>query len=224
MSKTALLLVAAGRGERAKSELPKQWERLGDSRVIDHALAAFDGLVDIKVVVHHADDSEFLTFQESVLTCEGAQTRALSVKRGLEALAAHGDTETVLIHDAARALTPPAVIKDVLASLKTNKAAAPALAVTDALWRSALSDNGPQVAALQDRTGLFRAQTPQGFDFEAILSAHRTGDSTAADDVEIARAAGISVCITQGSEENFKITHPEDFARAQNLLKLRAST
>ena len=71
------------------------------------------------------------------------------------------------------------------------------------------------------RSGLFRAQTPQGFHFAPILSAHRRANSSAMDDVEVALQAGLQVAIVGGSEDNIKITYPEDFDRAANILKDR---
>ena len=70
----------------------------------------------------------------------------------------------------------------------------------------------------QDRSGLYAAQTPQGFDFAAILAAHRGHDGDAPDDVAIARAAGLPVTITAGDPDNLKITHAGDFARAARIL------
>jgi 2-C-methyl-D-erythritol 4-phosphate cytidylyltransferase/2-C-methyl-D-erythritol 2,4-cyclodiphosphate synthase len=73
---------------------------------------------------------------------------------------------------------------------------------------------------MQDRSGLYRAQTPQGFHFAAILAAHRAAtDAAAADDVAIARVAGLKVAIVPGEERNLKITTPEDFARAAQYLE-----
>jgi 2-C-methyl-D-erythritol 4-phosphate cytidylyltransferase / 2-C-methyl-D-erythritol 2,4-cyclodiphosphate synthase len=134
------------------------------------------------------------------------------VRAGLAALAGRGVTR-VLIHDAARPLIPRTVIDGVLLALDTHPAAAPALAVTDALWRG-----DGTVTGTVDRAGLFRAQTPQGFHYDAIVAAHR---GEAADDVELARAAGLAVAITAGHEDNFKITLPGDLARAEGILRGR---
>jgi 2-C-methyl-D-erythritol 4-phosphate cytidylyltransferase len=87
--------------------------------------------------------------------------------------------------------------------------------VTDALWSGA----DGLVTGTVSRDGLFRAQTPQGFHLEAILAAHRVYAGDAADDVEIARAAGLDVAIVQGHEDNLKITGPEDFVRAARILE-----
>ena len=93
---------------------------------------------------------------------------------------------------------------------------APALPVTDALWTGA---NG-RVTGTRDRNGLFRAQTPQGFAFDAILAAHRAHAGEAADDVEVARAAGIDVVMVTGDEANQKLTFPGDFIRAEQALRM----
>jgi 2-C-methyl-D-erythritol 4-phosphate cytidylyltransferase / 2-C-methyl-D-erythritol 2,4-cyclodiphosphate synthase len=87
--------------------------------------------------------------------------------------------------------------------------------VTDALWRG----EDWRVAGTVDREGLWRAQTPQGFRFPLILAAHRRHEGGAADDVEVARAAGLDVAIVPGEERNLKITGPEDFARAEQFLR-----
>ncbi|MEN8837626.1 MAG: bifunctional 2-C-methyl-D-erythritol 4-phosphate cytidylyltransferase/2-C-methyl-D-erythritol 2,4-cyclodiphosphate synthase [Celeribacter marinus] len=213
----AALIVAAGRGTRAGGDTPKQWRALGAARVIDHAIAAFRDRVDEIVVVHHADDIDLARTLDGVTLVAGGATRAASVQAGLAALADRGVTK-VLIHDAARALTPRGVIADVIDALGTGVAAAPALAVTDALWRG---EDG-HVTGTQDRTGLFRAQTPQGFGYDVICAAHARYDGAALDDVEVARAAGLTVTITAGHEDNFKITHAEDFARANAVLARRA--
>ena len=216
---TAALIVAAGRGTRAGGDIPKQWRPLGADiacpRVIDHTIAVFRPLVDDIVVVHHVDDTELAHNLCGITPVLGGTTRSTSVKAGLEALAGTGVTK-VLIHDAARALVPQHVIRGVLTALETHDGAAPALQVTDALWRG-----DSHVDDAQDRTGLWRAQTPQGFDFKSILDAHHAFKGDAADDVEIARMAGIPVVITQGDEANFKITHTEDFARAEQVLASR---
>ena len=104
-----------------------------------------------------------------------------------------------------------------IAALTDAPGAAPALAVTDALWTAA----DGQVSGTQDRSGLFRAQTPQGFHYAAIRQAHEDHVGPAADDVEVARRAGLDVTIVAGDERNVKITGPEDFARAEQYLRGR---
>ncbi|MGB4828333.1 MAG: 2-C-methyl-D-erythritol 2,4-cyclodiphosphate synthase, partial [Paracoccaceae bacterium] len=74
----------------------------------------------------------------------------------------------------------------------------------------------------QDRAGLYRAQTPQAFRFDAILAAHRAHPGDALDDVQVARAAGLDVAIVEGDEDNLKLTFPGDFARGEAILRARS--
>lgn len=214
---TAAIIVAAGRGTRAGGEIPKQWQSLAGKPVLAHSLAAFAGMRRILVI--HPDDrarAETLcaTAAPDAEIVIGGASRAQSVGNALRHLAANPPLH-VLIHDGARPLVPAAVIARVLAALKTAPAAAPALAVTDALWRG----DQHRVTGTQSRDGLWRAQTPQGFHFAAILAAHATGADDAADDVAVARAAGLPVTIVEGAEDNLKLTFPGDFARAETILK-----
>lgn len=213
----AAIIVAAGRGTRAGGDLPKQWQILAGRPVVAHAIDAFRCHAQrLVLVIHPEDRPRAAALGADVLLVEGGETRDQSVRNALEALAGDGITH-VLIHDGARPLVPEAVIARVLAALETHPGAAPALAVTDALWRGAAG----LVAGTQDRSGLWRAQTPQGFHFAAILAAHRAYPGQAADDVEVARAAGLDVAIVEGNEANLKLTFPGDFARAEAILKGR---
>ena len=196
--------------------MPKQWQVLAGRPVLEHTLAAFvrHPRVDAIWLVLHRDDFPRAAHLTGVRLVEGGATRDASVRAGLEAMAADAP-ERVLIHDVARPLVSAAVIDRVLDALAVTPGAAPALAVTDALWRG---ENG-LVTGTQDRGGLYRAQTPQGFRFADILAAHRAHGGGAADDVEVARAAGLAITITEGEEANLKITLPGDFARAERLLE-----
>ncbi|MEQ8897707.1 MAG: bifunctional 2-C-methyl-D-erythritol 4-phosphate cytidylyltransferase/2-C-methyl-D-erythritol 2,4-cyclodiphosphate synthase [Roseovarius sp.] len=214
---TAAIIVAAGRGTRAGGDLPKQWRGLGQRRVIDWTLAGFDAVPEVSrlVIVVHPEDMDRLEEREGLSVVAGGATRSASVRNGLEYLE-YSDVTHVLIHDAARCCVQPALIARVLNALERGAlAAAPALAVTDALWQG----TGGTVTGTQDRTGLYRAQTPQGFAFDAILAAHRAHPGEAADDVEVARAAGIAVEIVEGDESNLKITNAGDFARAERIVR-----
>lgn len=214
---TAAVIVAAGRGSRAGGEVPKQWQMLAGAPVLAHTLAAFRGHVDRLVLVIHPDDRDrAAAVAGDALLVPGGATRDASVRAALEALEGSG-VARVLIHDGARPLVEAGVIGRVLAALEDYPGAAPALTVTDALWRG----RDGLVDGTQDRAGLWRAQTPQGFRFDAILAAHRAHPGQAADDVEVARAAGLDVAIVEGNEANLKLTFPGDFARAEAILKGR---
>ncbi|OCX63097.1 bifunctional 2-C-methyl-D-erythritol 4-phosphate cytidylyltransferase/2-C-methyl-D-erythritol 2,4-cyclodiphosphate synthase [Thioclava sp. SK-1] len=217
---TAVIIVAAGRGTRAGGGLPKQWRDLAGLPVLAHTVAAFAPLKPARiVVVLHPDDMlrGLDLFNGAVTLISGGDSRDLSVQSALEALAGT-DVTKVLIHDGARPLVPFSVIQSVLDALDTHVAAAPALPVTDALWHGA----GGYVTGTRDRSTLYRAQTPQGFHFDTILNAHRAHPGGAADDVAVARDAGHQVAITPGSEDNIKLTYPDDFARAEALIRGQA--
>jgi 2-C-methyl-D-erythritol 4-phosphate cytidylyltransferase/2-C-methyl-D-erythritol 2,4-cyclodiphosphate synthase len=210
----AIIITAAGRGARAGGYLPKQWQDLGGETVLSRTLRAFAGLGRLIVTVHPDDMGRALdlTRGRAVLVA-GGDSRARSILNALETLDG-SDVTRVLIHDGARPLASRALIGRVLSALDDHEAAAPALPVTDALWRG----DGGRVRATAPRDGLFRAQTPQGFRFPAILHAHRAHPGHAADDVEVALAAGLDVAIVAGEDDNLKLTWPGDFARAERII------
>jgi 2-C-methyl-D-erythritol 4-phosphate cytidylyltransferase/2-C-methyl-D-erythritol 2,4-cyclodiphosphate synthase len=213
--KIAVIIVAAGRGIRAGGDQPKQWQDLAGTPVLARTLAAFAGFR--RVLVIHPDDrvrAEALGGGFEIV--EGGATRDHSVRNALEMLEG-SDSEAVLIHDGARPFASGDLIARVVAALQSNEGAAPALAVTDALWTGVQG----HVSGTQDRNGLYRAQTPQGFRFPAILHAHRAHPGGAADDVEVARAAGMQIAIVAGDDDNIKLTLPGDFGRGLNILKER---
>ncbi len=214
---TAAIIVAAGRGTRAGGDMPKQWRMLAGRMVAEHTVVRFQHHVSIDqiIMVLPADDMARAADFPGVTCVPGGDTRDASVLAGLNALSETHAPDAVLIHDVARPCVSDQVISDVIAALATSPGAAPALAVTDALWRG----KNDTVTGTQDRNGLYRAQTPQGFRFDAILTAHRAHPGNAADDVEVARHAGLSVTIVAGDEANLKITTPADFARAEKLLR-----
>lgn len=210
------VLVAGGRGERAGGDGPKQWQTLCGRRVADWTVQIFADhpRVDRLVVVHHPDDeSDALSLVGVDVLVAGGATRAASVQAGLDAARAFG-TGFVLIHDMARPCLRPDLIDDCLDHARASGAAALALPVTDALWKG---ENGA-VARTVPRDGLYRAQTPQCFRLDDIIAAHASADPDAADDVAVAQAAGMTVAIVRGSEDNIKITYPQDFDRAARIL------
>lgn len=216
MTTTAAIIVAAGRGIRAGGEVPKQFQPLKGRAVLMRTIGAFAQHPQINrvILVVNPNDAELLDklALEDVQIVNGGETRDASVMAGL--VAANG-ADNVLIHDAARPLVCARIIHDVIAALDTHAGAAPALAVTDALWRG----KDGQVTAPHPRDGLFRAQTPQGFRLKDIIAAHRSHGGGAADDVEVALAQGLDVAIVDGDEANLKITYAGDFVRAQKILE-----
>ncbi len=216
-ARTAAIIVAAGRGTRMGGEVAKQWRLLAGRPVLAHAVAALRraGVARIVVVVQPEDLAHpLLPAGVTPVALSGGDSRQHSVRSGLAGLAAD-PPDFVLIHDGARPFPGAAMVARLIAALEHHPGAAPALAVSDALWRG----QGGLVAGVQGRDGLFRAQTPQAFRFAAIAAAHAAHPGGAADDVEVARAAGLDVAIVEGDEDNLKLTYPADFARAERIAK-----
>ena len=217
--RAAAIIVAAGRGTRMGGDIPKQYQRLGGEAVLTRtirALAAQPQVAEI-IVVRHADDTDLFTAARPDLDLPlrdvpGGETRAASVRAGLAAVSP--GLGAVLIHDGARPLVSTDVIGAVLAALMRAPAAAPGLAVTDALWQG-----DGAVSGILPRAGLYRAQTPQGFHLDAIRAAYDAHPEGGADDVEVALAHGLDIAITPGDEDNLKLTRPGDFARAEAILR-----
>ena len=217
--RVAALVMAAGRGLRLGGDEPKQYRLLGTASILARSLALFAShpRVDRVLAVIGADDRP--AYDQATATLRlpapviGGATRQESVRNGLENLAAD-PPDLVLIHDAARPLTPPAMIGRVIDALSAHPAAVPALPVTDTLKQGA----DGRVLTTVPRAGLFRAQTPQGFRFADIVAAHRRfRGSEMTDDAAVAEAAGIPLVLVDGDEAAFKITTSDDLERARRL-------
>lgn len=215
------LIVAAGRGTRAGPGGPKQYRLLGGIAVLRRTLVAFASHpgIDHVLAVIHPDDAD--SYQAAAAGLPkllppsfGGATRQASVALGLESLHKISPTN-VLIHDGARPLVSAAIINRTLDALKTHRGALVALPVTDTLRRA----EAGQASETVSREGLWRAQTPQAFRFDAILDAHRKASaSDLTDDVAVAAAAGIDVTMIEGDEMNLKITSAADLDLAERLL------
>ena len=220
MTVTAVI-VAAGRGTRMGSKTPKQYHMLNGASVLTRTIERFlnhSSVSEVIVVIHCDDDALFddvVGLRDQVNVVYGGNTRGQSVRNGLGAVT----TDHVLIHDGARASVSDGIINGVIDALDDHVAAAPAVPVTDALWRGV--DN--TVTGTADRDGLYRAQTPQGFHTDTLRAAYDVDDGNAADDVAVARAAGIDVRITMGDDDNIKLTTPPDFVRAARVLDEKAA-
>ncbi len=217
------LVVAAGRGSRFGGELPKQYLALGGVSLLRDAVAAFaehPRVTDVMVTIR-PEDREL--FDRSVAglgvmaPVAGGPTRQESVRLGLEALAVHRP-ERVLIHDGARPFPDAGLIDRVIAGLDQAPAAIPCLPLRDTIKRA----EGGMIRETVDRSALWRAQTPQGFHFDAILAAHRAARGhELTDDAAVAEAVGMAPLMVAGSEENLKVTTAEDLAAAERLIAAR---
>jgi len=223
MASVYTLVVAAGQGSRFGGALPKQYLPLGGANVLRHAVAALAGhprLSGLLVAIRPEDRDLFDHAVEGLAVLPpvaGGPTRQDSVRLGLEALALY-KPERVLIHDGARPFPDRELIGRVLDALDRAVAAIPCLPLRDTIKRT----KEGAIRETVDRSTLWRAQTPQGFHFEAILAAHRAAigrDLT--DDSAVAEAAGLAPVVVEGGEGNLKVTTPRDLAAAERLLAAR---
>ena len=220
MARAIALVVAAGRGHRLGGETPKQYLTLGGRAVIRYCLDTFAEHPQIDAVraVIHPDDrglydqaSTGLTLLEPV---HGGASRQESVWLGLRSLESLSP-ELVLIHDAARPFMSRQIIEDVINALGDHVGATAAVPMRDTVKRA----ENALVAETIDRSSLWRAQTPQGFHFKALLTAHEDCiGMELTDDSAIIERTGGAVFIAEDHENNFKITTRMDLERANSMM------
>ncbi len=225
MSSVYALVVAAGQGSRFGAPLPKQYLPLGGADILYHAVAALAEHPRVANVLVAIRPEDRALFDKSVARLAvmppvvGGPTRQESVRLGLEALEAFRP-HRVLIHDGARPFPDQQLVDRVLDGLDKAVAAIPCLPLRDTIKRA---ESGT-IRATIDRSALWRAQTPQGFHFDAILAAHRAAiGRELTDDAAVAEAAGLAPAIVDGSEHNLKVTTHEDLAAAERLIAARQS-
>jgi 2-C-methyl-D-erythritol 4-phosphate cytidylyltransferase/2-C-methyl-D-erythritol 2,4-cyclodiphosphate synthase len=220
MPDTIALIVAGGRGQRLGDPIPKQYLDLVGKAVLRRSVEAFlhHPRIDAVRVVIRPDDRE--RYAQAVAGLDlldpvaGGAERQDSVRSGLESLADLAP-RAVLIHDAARPLVDAATIDRTLDALAAHDGAIAALPVTDTVKRGKDGLAGETI----DRSGLWRAQTPQTFRYDAILAAHRAAIGLAlTDDAAVAEHAGLTVALVAGTEDNIKITSREDLDRATRTV------
>jgi len=227
MPDVAAIIVAAGRGTRAndagRRDLPKQFRQIGDQTMLSRTLSMFleHGNVGcVQPVIHPEDVDLYRAAAGDIAVLPpvfGGATRQASVRAGLEALAARAP-DIVLIHDAARPFASAELVSRAIAAAEKSGAAIPALPVTDTVKTV---DAAGLVERTLDRNSLRLVQTPQAFNFDSLLAAHRrakaAGREDFTDDAALAEWAGMKVSMFAGEPSNIKITGPEDFARAEAM-------
>jgi len=221
--KIAVLVVAAGRGSRAGGGLPKQYRSLAGkmvlTRTVEAVASACPGAL-VQAVIHPDDKAHYDSASENMSLLApvfGGESRQESVFLGLKALASHAP-DFVLVHDGARPFASKITFDAVLAALADGAdAAIPGVAVVDTLKKA---DSG-NVSHTVDRTYLFAVQTPQGFAYQALLAAHESAAGRAlTDDAAVMEAAGHSVKLVPGEEQNFKLTTAADFNKADQMIMM----
>lgn len=222
---TALIVPAAGKGERLGSGQPKALAEIAGRPMLVHAVhaALASGVVGVVAVAappgreaHVRELLEALVAHPIVVT--GGPTRRESVAAALSALPP--DVDRVLVHDAARCLTPPEVFVAVAQAVADGSAAVvPGVPVPDTVKEVA----GDVVTGTPDRTALRAVQTPQGFLRETLEHAHATDPrQEVTDDAGMVEHAGGEVRMVSGHEEAFKVTRPLDMVLAEAVLARRA--
>jgi 2-C-methyl-D-erythritol 4-phosphate cytidylyltransferase / 2-C-methyl-D-erythritol 2,4-cyclodiphosphate synthase len=217
---TALILVAAGRGTRAGGELPKQYQEIDGVALARRALQPFLAVPEIGqvIVVISIEDralaeAAFFDVLDRVAFVAGGSTRQSSVMNGLFALT---NSDRVLVHDAARPFVKPTEIAALLA-LPIEASATLAAPIADSIRRIDGATSEPV-----SRNGLYAVQTPQMFPFELFVAAHGAAQTQNrndfTDDCSLMQWHGHEISIVAGSKDNFKITLPEDFLRAETMF------
>ncbi|MQA14533.1 MAG: 2-C-methyl-D-erythritol 4-phosphate cytidylyltransferase [Pseudonocardiaceae bacterium] len=211
------LVPAAGRGVRLGAGTPKAFARLHGRPLLWHAVGGLlgSGCVD-RVVVAVAGSDRVLAatalddVTERVRIVTGGTERSDSVRAALEAVT---DADIVLVHDAARCLIPPSVIRSVVDAVRAgHRAVVPVLPCSDTVKQ--VDDHGTVITTV-DRAVLRVAQTPQGFDADLLRRAYATGGGHATDDAELVERLGEAVTTVAGHPRAFKITTPFDLAVAE---------
>lgn len=225
-----LIIPAAGSGRRFAGAMPKQYAALGSSTVIEHALAPFEADVDCAsiTVAIAADDARWAALaarHPRVTTVTGGEQRAHSVRNALRSLATHVRSDDwVFVHDAARPCFTPAD----LGELKDSLAGHPvggllALPLADTVKRDDRAEP-PGVEATLDRSGLWRAATPQVFRFGVLLPALDSAleaQRQPTDESQAVEWAGHKPRLVAGRADNIKVTTQDDLLLASAILAAR---
>lgn len=221
-----VIIVAAGSGSRTGSEELKQFRWVAGKPMLLHSVQLFQQRADVCMVVaviprNYAGDPPPWIFQSDLsrlLIGVGGKQRGDSVRNGLDDLPP--EARIVVVHDAARPLLLEDTIDAVIAAARNGAGAVAALPETDTLKR--VAEDGTVIETIE-RTGLWRAQTPQAFPREMIDDVTRRANRegvTATDDAALCEHYGHRVVVVPGSERAMKVTTEEDFARADALSML----
>ena len=211
----AVIVVAAGRGERLGASAPKAFVEINGQTILQHSLTALRGLTELAQVViaaplsHLAEATELanqsLTEDLVLDVVAGGETRQQSIANALAVLG--DDVEIVLVHDAARAFASVDLFKRVAEEVRASKVSViPALAIADTIKRV----SGHEVLETVDRSKLRSAQTPQGFVAKDLKIAYASATDDFTDDAALMQSQGKKVLFVEGEVEAAKITTPED--------------
>ena len=218
----AAVVTAAGSGTRLGADAPKALIDIEGRALVAWALDPIEEVASRIVVTAPADhlDAFVGAVQGRASVVPGGSTRQDSVALGLAALALEPD-DIVLIHDAARAFQPAAVMRATVAAVEAGaQGAIPVLELVDSLVAAPAADGASGDAV--DRTQFRVVQTPQAFRAAVAIDAHARGRSGATDDATLARELGHRVVVVDGDERGFKVTRPSDLPLAVHLASARS--
>jgi 2-C-methyl-D-erythritol 4-phosphate cytidylyltransferase len=222
---TAVVVPAAGRGERLGPGAPKALRTLAGQPILLHAVRNLATARDIDLIVvvvpeESIEESRALLsgIEMPMMIVSGGDTRQDSVARGL--LALPPEVDVVLVHDAARPLVPAEVVDRVVAAVRDGaEAVIPTLGIVDTVKEV---DAEGFVTGTVDRSCMHAVQTPQGFRRDVLQRAHASSDGgDATDDAGLVERMGVAVRVVPGHEEAFKITRPLDLVLAEAILVRR---
>lgn len=220
------IVPAAGSGERLAVGVPKAFYQLDGQTLIERAVDGLldSGVVDTVVVAVPADrtDEARQILGHRAMIVAGGSNRTDTVNLALTVLSGTAEPEFVLVHDAARALTPPALVARVVEALRDGYAAVvPVLPLSDTI--KAVDANGV-VLGTPERAGLRAVQTPQGFTTDLLLRSYQRGSldlpaAEYADDASLVEHIGGQVQVVDGDPLAFKITTKLDLLLAQAIVR-----
>lgn len=211
----AVVIVAAGRGERLGAATPKALVKVAGKKLLEHALKIQAELNPAELVVvypaEHRTEFEILTRQfKNIKLVAGGVTRQDSVANGVKAVS----LEKVLVHDAARCFTPKEVFESVAEKLDSAPAVIPVLQIPDTIKRV----SNQEVLETVDRNNLVLSQTPQGFLTSELLTALSETTENFTDEAALMQSKGHRVLFVPGDEQAFKVTYPSDIEKAQQMF------
>lgn len=225
------LIAAAGQGKRMKSKINKQYLELNQKPILVHTLEVFEksNLINEIILIVRKDEMEFCKdeilnkyrFNKEIKLVVGGKERQESIYNGLKAVDKGADI--VVTHDGARPFVTIDIIERSIYEALRNKAVGVGVPVKDTIK---VVDKNGDIIDTPDRSGLWRIQTPQTFDYKILLEAHEKAindDYLGTDDCVLVERLGYKVKMIEGSYENIKITTPEDIILGEAILNRRES-
>ena len=211
------IILAGGNGSRVGSETPKQYINIGNKKIIEYSIDAFEKsklINKIIIVVSNTYLKEISNQNPNHIVITGGNSRVNSSYNGL--LACPKESKKILIHDAARPFVSQKIITSCIRGLDKYKAVVTSISAIDTIIKA----KNNEVISIQNRDELFLNQTPQGFDYKTIMNAHQNKGGDVTDDISLININQIKCKIIEGSSKNIKITTHEDIYTAKSILNL----